>query len=191
MHPFLVSNRIKLFKKTEELPKSPELEEPGSLPLKADHVRLFHATHPDATQSIRENGLSLNHAQGHKYGEPNMIWAVPAYEGYGDPQARPKVEFQVPKAHLLDRSKVYSPWMNNEDDINHALSTGSHFALTHDIPKENVLAIHEPDHYLAREMMKRHMEPGHECTPDDHSYYSKEYPRAYNMAAPYMKNILK
>lgn len=64
---------IKLRHLLEVMEKIPVPAEPGTVPIPANHLRLYHYTQGDPNV-IRQQGLKLSHSKGHTYGEPNAVW---------------------------------------------------------------------------------------------------------------------
>lgn len=65
---------------------------PGSTPIPAGHVRLYHYTAPDALDSIRETGLQLSRSRGSEmFEEDDFVWA-----SVDLPRAATFVEFSIP-----------------------------------------------------------------------------------------------
>ena len=69
--------------------------EPGTAPIPANHVRLYHYTKYDtspghhdadahlAAEKLRTQGIDIGKARGSTYGEPNVVWAsteMPSYQ---------------------------------------------------------------------------------------------------------------
>ena len=97
--------------------------EPGTQPIPAGTVRLYHQTAEESIASIMRSGLDIEHAKGIE--GPRAIYASET-GFYGKPTDRPTIEFYVPK----------DKWDNP-------------FVLE-DVPPSHILAAHLPWHKLAR-----------------------------------------
>jgi hypothetical protein len=130
---------------------------PGTQPVPEGHVRLFHYTGEEALPSIREKGLSTEHARGSTYGEPNVVWAAAHREtpGHDALYHRPYVEFHAHSQHDLDigayggglgsRQQTAAPEKLGEH-IEHMYGYKSHVTMRGDVPPSRILAVHEPWH---------------------------------------------
>lgn len=97
--------------------------EPGTTPIPAGTVRLYHQTSEEALRSIAKHGLQLAHARGIE--GPRAIYA--SERGfYGKPDSRPTLEFYV------DENKWDDPF------------------VLQDVMPEQMLALHLPWHRKAR-----------------------------------------
>lgn len=73
--------------------------EPGTTPVRAGYVRLYHQTDEDSLASIEKTGLRIEHAKGIE--GPRAVYA--SRTGfYGKPGTRPTLEFQVPESEWDD-----------------------------------------------------------------------------------------
>jgi hypothetical protein len=124
--------------------------EPGSQPIPAGHVRLWHFTEEQNLPSIREHGLLQRKALGHTYGEPSMVWAA-AHEKQPERQAlyeRPYVEFHAHPYHELDVGRSYQE--HDPETIKHMYGYRSHVTMRGDVPTSRILGVHEPWHAHVR-----------------------------------------
>lgn len=124
--------------------------EPGTAPIPAGHVRLYHQTNPENLGSIKHHGISLDRARGIE--GPRAIYADE--KGfYGSPGDVPTVEFHVP-AELWDRPFVKA-------DV---------------VPPENILGVHRRWHSTARyieedpKIIQRVLSGGHDNLLNDPHY---------------------
>ena len=121
----------------------PVPEEPGTVPIPSDHLRLYHYT--DATpDELNRDGLLFKKAKGHTYGEPNFVWASLKkpndYKRY--------VEFSVP----IDDPR-FSMWGAKPDAYRGAefyKGRSNDFTFMGDIKPSEFIAIHEPWHHVYR-----------------------------------------
>lgn len=106
-------------------------DEPGTVPIPDGHIRLYHRTSINNMKSITKSGLSINHAKGYEgpkaiYADPKGFYGKPGYVG----DEKVDVEFHVPK----DKFK-------------------GTIVQIHEVPKENIIAIHQNWHNTARSIM--------------------------------------
>lgn len=115
---------------------------PGSSPIKPDYFRAWSGVAGDL-DSIREHGLSLDFARGHKYGEPDLIWGSTG--GWDDRnqsyRLRPTVEFQISPEILKN---AHTPWRSPGFDYEKFFSKPGTIALRDSIPPEDIIEIYEP-----------------------------------------------
>jgi len=98
--------------------------EPGTAPVPAGHVRLYHQTSAHNLGAIKHQGIRLDRAKGIE--GPRAIYADE--QGfYGKPYEVPTVEFHVPQEDYR-RPFVHATM----------------------VPPENILAVHHPWHSHAR-----------------------------------------
>lgn len=118
---------------------------PGSSPVPERHVRLFHYTDDEGLSGIRKEGIKLSASMGHTYGEPNLIWASAGVPS-GDKLFRNKnvVEFSMDPSDLD---------IGRGSDPKSLESHNSHVTILKDVPKESIVAIHEPWHLTARSVL--------------------------------------
>lgn len=102
--------------------------EPGTVEIPKDHIRLYHQTPEENNDSIKKHGIMLSKALGIE--GPKAIYADER-GFYGKPTDRNTVEFHV---HKTD----WKPPFVNVDRV----------------PPEQIIAIHEPWHELARNLIK-------------------------------------
>ena len=123
-------------------------KEPGTVPIPNNHLRLYHYTDA-STEELKRNGLLLNKAKGHTYGEPNFVWASlqkpPRYKRY--------VEFSVP----IDDSR-FSTWGSKPDargGVEYYKGKSNDFTFMGDIKPDEFIAIHEPWHHVYRYLVDK------------------------------------
>ena len=105
--------------------------EPGTAPIPADHVRLYHQTSEENLGAIKHQGIRFDKARGGNNRDPMGIWADE--KGLrGDPSKKPTVEFHVHK----DR------WKN------------APFVTGGDIKPHEIIGVHRPWHAHARYLEK-------------------------------------
>jgi len=124
--------------------------EPGTAPIPAGHVRLYHQTNPELLGAIKHQGIDLSRARGIE--GPRAIYADE--KGfYGKPGDVPTVEFHVP-VEQWDRPFVRS-------DL---------------VPPENILGVHRRWHSTARyiendpRIMQKVLAGEHDNLLDDPQY---------------------
>lgn len=132
----------------------PGMAFPGDTPLKPGHYRAYHSvtrrpdkgtTGDEIIDSIKTKGLSLEHAKGHTYGEPDIIWGVTgdypnAYENRYNKHV-PAVEFQVSRDHL--RGALTPSWSDSDQDYEkHFASPNQYVALMQSIEPENIIEVY-------------------------------------------------
>jgi len=116
--------------------------EPGLSPIPEGHVRLFHQTGPKHVESIRQNGLTMEHARA--TGGPVGVWASHGTRFYPG-QDHATVEFHVPYKELQDTAGGQSPHRHQpqedwEQSNHHTL------VIPRSIKPHEITAIHEPWH---------------------------------------------
>jgi hypothetical protein len=114
--------------------------EPGTVPIPNNHIRLYHYTTAPA-EELRRDGLLLSKAKGHTYGEPDMIWSSLKMPG----KYKRYVEFSVP---------IDDPRFSIKPD---ACLDGDHcsdFTFMGDIKPSEFIAINEPWHHTYRYLTK-------------------------------------
>ena len=133
--------------------------EPGSTPVPEGHVRLFHYTETKSLPSIREHGLSREHARGETYGEPNQVWAAAGTPKRDRFYEKNFVEFHAHPQHELaigaygGRLGARSPEAQKEaltEHVQHMERHQSHVTMQGDVPPSRILAVHEPWHQHVR-----------------------------------------
>ena len=77
----LFAAKIASVDELDNLPDAAIISEPGTRPIPAGTIRLFHYTGGEGINEVRsnlasimDNGLGMQHAKGENYGEPNMVW---------------------------------------------------------------------------------------------------------------------
>jgi len=136
---------MKIFKIAQSKIEVPP--EMGTIPIPSGNVRLFHYTRGNI-DDIKNNGLSLSHAQGSKYGEPDMIWGstdLNEYKNMAD--YKNIVEYSVPAQDIDFPSKI-------REDLNEWNKRSHHVGIFRDIKPNEILAIHEPWHHHYRYIEK-------------------------------------
>lgn len=123
--------------------KIPIPQEPGTVPIPSNHLRLYHYTDA-STEELNRNGLLLNKSKGHTYGEPNFVWASlqkpKDYKRY--------VEFSV----AIDDPR-FSMWGAKPDverGVEFYKGRSNDFTFMGDIKPDEFIAIHEPWHHVYR-----------------------------------------
>jgi hypothetical protein len=126
--------------------------EPGSQPVPEGHVRLFHYTSTEALPSIREKGLSTQHARGHTYGEPSVVWAAAGMPKEGSFHSHNYVEFHADpsRGRDLDIGEHYGQGGSVQEHVAHLESHQSHVTMRGDVPPSRIMAVHEPWHSHVR-----------------------------------------
>jgi|GEM_PF-4331935 len=115
--------------------------EPGTVPVPAGHVRLYHQTSDKNVNSIRENGILKSYSRGRASKDPDVIWATetPFYGPvYSDGQAT--VEFSLPICNKRNYPCFESPTYVAGDSV----------------PPELIIAIHEYWHQLAKDLIEQY-----------------------------------
>jgi GNAT superfamily N-acetyltransferase len=113
-------------------------EEPGTVSIPSNYIRLYHYTKATDMDKIRKEGLKLSNARGHTYGEPDVIWSS-TYK----PERYPFVEFAVaindPRisrdANIIDR-----------ETPTEVMNKNLHITFRGDILPSEFIAIHEGWH---------------------------------------------
>ena len=134
---------------------------PGTMPIPEGHVRLFHYTGDEGLAGIRKEGLKMSSARGETYGEPNLIWAAAG----------------MPKEEYFHNKNFIEFHVNPKDlDIGHGKDPsdlekyGSHVTSYKDIPRENIVATHEPWQQTARYVLDNDRTFDFWADNDDPSY---------------------
>ena len=116
----------------------------GSRPVPQGHVRVNHYTSEESVPSIRESGLSMSKAhESYSRGgtEYPSIFATAGVPRESLLRARPVVEAHIPVSSL-----DIGRWDQPQDLEAHQ----SVVTTNKDVPKENILAVHEPWHQTLR-----------------------------------------
>jgi len=133
------------------------IPEPGATPIPEGHVRLWHYTSPGNVESIKEHGLSTQHARGETYGEPNQVWAAVAHRPSED-MLRNKsfIEFHADPHRELNVGQVHVPQEHErfKPAVEHMYGYGSHVTMRGDVHPSRILAVHEPWHETVRYLEK-------------------------------------
>jgi hypothetical protein len=103
---------------------------PGTAPIPAGHVRLYHQAPEQSMGSIEQHGILLAKAKGIE--GPRAIYAGET-GFYGDPRSVPTVEFHVPK------ERWDAPFVRADRELDQGK-----------VAAENIVAIHLPWHRHAR-----------------------------------------
>lgn len=117
---------------------------PGTSAIPEGHVRLFHYTGDEGLKGIKKSGLKVSSSQGDTYGEPNVVWASAQHPSDENLSNKNFVEFHVDPSDL-DIGKDRSP--------EELTAYGSNVTSVKDIPRENIVAFHQPWHSTARELV--------------------------------------
>lgn len=127
----------------------------GTEPVPEGSVRVNHFTSDDAIDSIRSGGLSMKKAhESYARGgtEYPSIFATAGPPSDDLLRARPVVEAHIPMKDL-----DIGGWNNTPEELEARRST---VTTNMDVPKENIIAIHEPWHqtyrYLQSEPLTEH-----------------------------------
>lgn len=119
--------------------------EPGTTPVPAGHVRLYHYFPYDKVDDIKTNGINIDQARGETYGEPNTVWA----SGKMPSKTHTFVEFSV--------SKDDDQWLINkpktDEDARIIQDRGWDVTFNRTIGPEKFIAVHEPWHGHYRYIM--------------------------------------
>lgn len=119
-------------------------DEFGSAPVPEDSVRVNHYTSGDSVDSIRQQGLTMQHAhESYARGgtEYPSIFATAGPPKEDLLRARPVIEAHIPMANL-DIGSHSSP---RDLESNRSVVT-----TNRDVPPENIVAIHQPWHRTFR-----------------------------------------
>tara|TARA_Y100000034_G_C6775813_1_gene346405 strand:- start:15 stop:527 length:513 start_codon:yes stop_codon:yes gene_type:complete len=122
--------------------------EPGSTPIPADHVRLYHYTNDntgEAADRLRNNGIDIGKAKGSTYGEPNAVWASSAMPGQHKVFAEFSVDRNDPRWAIgkVDEAESVEEYAERRWDV----------TFLDSIRPEEIIAVHEPWHYRYRYML--------------------------------------
>lgn len=118
--------------------------EPGTVPIPSNHLRLYHYTHGDLDQ-VKKHGLKLSQAQGHTYGEPDVVWASLQQPG----TYKNFVEFS-----MAINDPRFNKWLGAAPDpsagVEFYKGRGNDFTIMGDINPSEFIAVHEPWHHTYR-----------------------------------------
>lgn len=118
-------------------------QEPGTVSIPSNHLRLYHYTDAPA-EELKRNGLLLSKAKGHTYGEPDFVWASTKIPS----KHKRYVEFSV----AIDDPR-FSAWGSKPDayrGVEFYKDKHNDFTLRGDIKPAEFIAIHEPWHHVYR-----------------------------------------
>jgi hypothetical protein len=138
---------IKLKSLLEEIGKIEVPEEPGTVSIPSNHLRLYHYTNIDP-EIIKKEGLLLSKAKGHTYGEPDAVWASleqpSRYKLY--------VEFSM----AIDDRRFAGIGLRPDASrgVEWYKGRGSNFAIFGDVKPSEIIAVHEPWHHTYRYMVE-------------------------------------
>lgn len=172
---------------------SPVPEAPGTVPIPENHLRLYHYSmaSPD---TLRREGLRLDQAKGHTYGEPNFVWASLKEPGNHKVFAEFSVAIDDPR---------FSMWGARPDVHRGAAfyqGRSNDFTLAGDVRPEEIIAIHEPWHHHYRYMVENGLVPGvlageyDYITPNsfpDEARALEEIKRQFSTAGPVSEMLLE
>jgi hypothetical protein len=116
----------------------------GSQPVPEGSVRVNHYTSPDAIDSIRQHGLTMQHAhESYARGgtEYPSIFATAGAPKEDLLRARPVVEAHIPVSSL----DIGSHTSASDLESRHSVVT-----TNQDVPPENIMAVHQPWHRTFR-----------------------------------------
>jgi len=125
-------------------------EEPGTVSIPGNHVRLYHYTRVTAAgdigsykaaENLRKQGIKLAHARGSRFGEPNQIWSSTRKPGNN----KIYVEFHVAKDDPRIGGSVTK--VTPGGDLTFMGSDG--------IKPKDIIAVHEPWHRRYRYIRDR------------------------------------
>jgi hypothetical protein len=157
--------------------------EPGTLPLAPGEIRGYHYTNSaEALHSILKEGLSLGHARGNTYGEPDMLWFSAAKP---NPDNHAFIEVHLKPEEL----NVGGPWAGehwDQQEIDRFMKAGSNFTLLSDkLSPDRIATYSEPWHDHYRYMMSEY--PPEQATDEtiaemkDVAKYDPDYGKAVDL----------
>jgi hypothetical protein len=139
---------IKLKSLLLEMMKKIEVpDEPGTVSIPSDHLRLYHYTNI-SPEIIKREGLLQSKSRGSTYGEPNGVWA---------------------SLELPQKYKLYAEFSMAIDDRRFTggglgpdvskgaewyKGRGNDFVIFGDVKPSEIIAIHEPWHHSYRYLVK-------------------------------------
>jgi len=123
-------NRLRLAKNSslESIGIPPPM---GTTPIPAGYVRVYHQTPLENVESIKAQGILHSHMKGIEGPKRIYVWKTPFYGSSG---SHATVEISVPE-------EVFDP---------------PQFLTIKDVPTENIIAIHEPWHELAKGLIENY-----------------------------------
>ena len=126
-------------------------DEPGTVSISPNHLRLYHYTSVDP-KILKREGLKRSAAKGHTYGEPDVVWASLTLPS----DSKIFVEFSM----AIDDPR-FAKWAGNAPDssagVEYYKGRGSDFTIYGDISPSEFIAIHEPWHHTYRYLVKENM----------------------------------
>jgi 8-oxo-dGTP pyrophosphatase MutT (NUDIX family)/GNAT superfamily N-acetyltransferase len=115
----------------------------GESPIPEDHVRLFHQTSVKQAESVRQHGLTMEHAR--DISGPRGVWASHGTRFYGEGDEHATVEFHVPYDELRDTAGGQSPHRGQPQE-DWEKSTHHTLIIPRSIQPHEISAIHLPWH---------------------------------------------
>jgi 8-oxo-dGTP pyrophosphatase MutT (NUDIX family)/GNAT superfamily N-acetyltransferase len=115
----------------------------GESPIPEGHVRLFHQTSVKQAESVRQHGLTMEHAR--DISGPRGIWASHGTRFYGEGDEHATVEFHVPYDELRDTAGGQSPHRGQPQE-DWEKSTHHTLIIPRSIKPHEISAIHLPWH---------------------------------------------
>ena len=160
-----------LLKKANPQSKGELSPAPGTLPIPAGAVRLFHYTRPDSVESIRQSGLLKSKGRGDDLsgtGASAGIWASTKVPTVYELRDRPYVEFWATPEQISHNANYPDNWKMNKETgryekqpkidqemLDAWLNSGEkHVIMYGDVPTSQILTIHEPWMDEARYILK-------------------------------------
>lgn len=127
---------------------------PGTAPIPAGHVRLYHYTGAPP-EVIRHEGIKISSAKGENYGEPNQIWSSTRPPDF---QIKNVVEFSAATDDPRMNIGRFEPGVVDREGIKYTPETwardlpkrGSDVTFMGDIRPDEMIAVHEPWQQAAR-----------------------------------------
>lgn len=168
----------------EEVPLAP-----GTIPIPADHVRLYHyissgkggqdlESEEQMAENLRRGGIDISKARGSTYGEPNVVW------GSTKPPGRHKVfaEFDIHKNDprwLIGRPR-------RSEDVDWLNKGNIDVTFSGSIKPKEIIAVHVPWHNTYRYMKEHNMFP--DVLNGDYDYLLKDPEGDEAKAISYIKS---
>jgi 8-oxo-dGTP pyrophosphatase MutT (NUDIX family)/GNAT superfamily N-acetyltransferase len=115
----------------------------GESPIPEGHVRLFHQTSVKQAESVRQHGLTMEHAR--DVSGPRGVWASHGTRFYGEGDEHATVEFHVPYDELRDTAGGQSPHRHQPQE-DWEKSTHHTLIIPRSIKPHEISAIHLPWH---------------------------------------------
>jgi hypothetical protein len=142
-------------------------QEPGTVPIPPNHLRLYHYTYTDPT-ILKKEGLKLSRAKGTTYGEPNFVWA--SLQQPSDTKIY--VEFSMP----IDDPRFSR--MGAKPDptwgVEFYKGKGNDFTILGDVSPSEFIAVHEPWHHHYRYMIENGLVDG--VLKGEYDYIDDKFP---------------